>query len=679
MAGMQDRYTEHTTTNRHLFPVTIIVLAFFTAAGQHWGVDPDAFMLAQYGRAIAEGHWSKYTPSAESSTGSTSLLYPFLLALPPKSVAGTPLALWWIWLLDAACFVWIVFGTRRLANNLGGDGNLAGLLAATCGPLVYNCLGGTDMPVFTVLFLWMLVCASESRLAFTTLLALLGALVRPEGILGIVIVGVVLSIGPKARTRIVGLSCVGAALVSAIITFGTNRLLTGTWQFQSLVRKGYFASFPFTGAAIRTLHDLTLITRELLLGLNHDRALYFFPVVAGVAALMGILRFVATGTILHRRITTAWLLVGVAALMLNASSGWQGHQYDRHLLWLFPGWLIFIAAGAKPPQLRLRPTLSRFLPWILVGYQIATLPFFASQCHQQAVTNRAQSQFIARMDSVLPAAARIGIINFPHLAFFTGQREFVHLGGYVTPRFSSAGSPLVSLEILKHEAGTRFDYWLLTDLERDSPLANGLRGRKILQENRLAAGPGRLGIYRAEWSPLLAGVSPVSPEVRDRLHNRQLTDRMDVGYDFDEAVHRYRTALHTRNSVCLPLKVAGPVGCCTTPVIEIGRLIEQSESFDVFCLTGRAMTAVIRTCAAAVRSARTSRGTLHSQEIQFSGPLRLKVCVEPDWITTVTVPLQQNGNLSEAIFSIPAEAVRSSPIRLRIEGRYISLAWWFYQ
>ncbi|HIE10295.1 MAG TPA: hypothetical protein EYP62_01625 [Kiritimatiellae bacterium] len=676
---MQENLAERTTARRLIFPVTLIVTAFFTLSGQHWGVDADAFMLAQYGRAIAEGRWSSYTPSAEPSTGSTSLLYPFLLALPSKPAAGTPLALWWIGLLDAACFAGIVFGTRRLAHNLGGDGNLAALLTATCGPLLYNCLGGTDMPVFTVLFTWLLVCTSERRPRFAALFALLGALVRPEGILGAAIIGVVLSTAPQARTRIAGLSCVGAALASAIVTFGANRLLTGTWQFHSLLRKGYFASFPFTGAVIRSLHDLAVMARELLFGLNHDRALYFFPVVAGVTALMGILWIALTGTPSHRRIVTAWLLVGTAALMLNASSGWQGHQYDRHLLWLFPGWLILIAAGAKAIHRRLAPTLPRFLPWILVGYQITTLPYFASQRHQQAVTNRAQAQFAARMESVLPTTARVGIINFPHLAFFTRQREFVHLGGYVTPRFSAAGSPLISLEILKHEAGTRFDCWLLTDLERDSPLVGRLRGRPILREDRLAAGPGRLGVYRAVWTPLLAGVQPISPKLRDRLRKLQLTDRMDIGYDFDEAIHRYRAAVGARNAVRLPLKVVGPVGRSSSQVIEIGRLIDRSESFDVFCVTGRAVVAVVRTCARAVLSSRTARGKLRSQEIRFSGPLRLKIHVGSRSPIAVNIPLQQKGSLSEAMFTIPAEAVESSPVRLRIEGRYISLAWWFYQ
>ena len=121
----------------------------------------DLYVVCQYARSFAEGHPFQYNPGEPASTGATSLLHTMLLGVAHACGArGEGLVAFAI-IAGAGFFVAAVLLARRVGARLGGgpEGLLAGGLMAFGGPVVWGFLYGSDMALFMLLCLWLLVLA----------------------------------------------------------------------------------------------------------------------------------------------------------------------------------------------------------------------------------------------------------------------------------------------------------------------------------------------------------------------------------------------------------------------------------------------------------------------------------------------------------------------------------------
>src|SRR5262249_14386855 len=114
--------------------VAVVFLGFMLAATEGHFIPQvvDLYLVCQYARAIVEGHPFRYNPGEPPSSGATSLLYTFALAIPDAlGIRGEGLVAFAI-LAGAACYVGSVLLACAAATRLAGrrEGLLAGLLVA---------------------------------------------------------------------------------------------------------------------------------------------------------------------------------------------------------------------------------------------------------------------------------------------------------------------------------------------------------------------------------------------------------------------------------------------------------------------------------------------------------------------------------------------------------------------
>jgi arabinofuranosyltransferase len=190
----------------------VAVLGYWTAA---WvlGVEgalplDDSYIHGHFARQLAAGHGLTYNPG-EWVAGSTSPLWTALLALAGESLW----VLAWSKVLGVGLLLAITFLTMGLARDLGlGTGwtRVAGALIGSTSWLVWSALSGMEILLFAAVVLQVLrLHQAEQRVGGRMLLSIplaaLSVLVRPEGLLLLVVVAglVLFREGPSGRFRAV--------------------------------------------------------------------------------------------------------------------------------------------------------------------------------------------------------------------------------------------------------------------------------------------------------------------------------------------------------------------------------------------------------------------------------------------------------------------------------------------
>jgi hypothetical protein len=479
----------------------------------------DTLMFMQYARALACGHPYEYQLGDSPSTGSTSHLYPALLAV--FYVAG----LRGENLYYASLFINVAFYVSAIV--------LTGLLAAAIlphlmwlamaltilsGPVLLGAFGQTDMGLFMVcaLGVWVALLYGRHLAAFAALTAAVWT--RPEGAL--VAFAVTLSglFFLRRSRRAAVWAFVG---LCGLLQFGAvllwNRWLTGTLTFHSVLGKGYWVFHPWMGAVKRTAREAAHLVLWLLMGWPtaqyQFRLLYGWPILSGLLLAAGWLRALRDEKGARRAFSIGVFTVLSGAVLVTAAGGWQGYFYDRHLAWIFPFTTILISGGANwfyEHRLRSpRTTRAPLLTLLLTGYAALMFPVFVGNLRMSALTTGSQAHFAQQtVPQIVPDGGRIGILNFPGLAYVLPNHTLVHLGGYISPRFAAPADFIAAIETLKHEPEKRFAYWLLSRIEQRHPTLKSVIGPSLAMETDVFPDSMRLGLLRADFSALDRGMEP---------------------------------------------------------------------------------------------------------------------------------------------------------------------------
>ncbi|MEI8243893.1 MAG: hypothetical protein WCI17_11540 [bacterium] len=642
---------------------------------------PDSLQFMQYARAIAEGHPYRYVAGDAPSTGSTSHLYPLLLAIPyalgahGEALGACSLA------LQAACFLALVvlagLAARRLAP---GAAPLAAWLTAVCGPLVFTCLQQSDMGVFAVLALGFFAALLHRRHVLAGALLTLAVWCRPEGMLMAASVLLCGLLATRETGRRIYLRLGSWGVIQAAAVLILNHALTGRLAFDSIACKGYFHQQPFLGAARLTAGSLASLFQGFTLNLSSTgRELYAVPLAAGLCMLIGLALRVAGPPIRAATPTRWWLLTWLGGMTLTAMGGWQGYAHDRHLAWMFPFLAIFAAAGLQD----LASAWPRPRVWLLAGiglagYQAVLLPYFASEHAEVAQRTAAHSRFIASMHTALPPEKRIGLMNYPGAAWDMPGRHVTHVGGYVSPAFVTADAFASNIEILRHRRDLRFDYWLLVPDEMRLPLVAPLLGSCVAQEQPCFPKAAGMVLHAADWSTLSAPIEPLSPGAVQAVRGLNRTDRLDVGYGADEASHGYRLRgepPQTRLRASVTTRtIAGQ------PVTEAARAVLGSETFHIRATPGQPVRIVLRTASRLSADVRCFDETFAGHDLAFEAASRVAVSVDDGEPLLYVLPLGTNDAAwSEAVLDLPAAAIRRPDPAITVAGEHIAACYWFYQ
>jgi hypothetical protein len=672
--------------------VVVVFLAFMLAATQGHFVPQvvDLYLVCQYAKAIAEGHPFRYNAGDPPSTGATSLLYTFGLAVPQAlGVRGEGLIAFAI-VAGAACYAGSVLLARKVAARLAGprEGNLAGLLVALGGPVVWSFLYGSDIALFLLLALWLLerwLASAEAGTPRWTIPGVLLALARPEGLPIAMMLALGWTVSDRARRRrdLRPWLPVAAGLFVLVL----YRVLTGSWVGTSVEDKSLVASYGLNqGFAVATEYAIDLI-RGLLLGLYPSQvpigisrgwASLFFPPLALV--LLAVVAIVPPPPL--RRAVAGWLAMVGLLFALVTPSVFLGAQFQRYVLWAFPGLLALVAAGLgratsaaiRDPGRERAAFRAVAIVWIALG-TLSTLRLAALYGEIAGDVYRrdlAAAQWIQK--NLPPGVAMANIAT--SVEYLTGHRN-LNLHGVTSPEFfgdHAAEREADTFEGLRRMPVERRPPYLITTVSTQDrfPIMKELVSGPTLF--RSASFNDEIEIYRARYELLEGSHDPISRPAGPGGPLAEV-DRLNVCDSREEAAHEYRFSSSTGAfSLWGTVRIDAYPGSAA-PLADGGRAILGWESFRVAAQPGRDLLVVTRVAPA-----------IDANLLQVGGPRRVGVefaeaalIASIDGLPAFKEVFHSQPGWTERVLRVPGNLVRNDRPRLEIGGRYPSFQYWFYQ
>ncbi|MBR1922079.1 MAG: hypothetical protein IJ829_08825 [Kiritimatiellae bacterium] len=624
---------------------------------------PDTLLYMQAARRIVEGHAFSFSAGVAASTGTTSVLYPFVLAVPYAFGATGDSLVAAGFALNAVFYLVFLFGWGfALTRILEGRGVVLAALAllALSPQPAYCALSQSDIGLWmAVSGLFAAAFAGERPVVCAVLLAL-GPWVRPEGMI-LVVAFCAYAVFVRRRSEVV---TAAVGVLSVVGVFALNVVLSGRAQFSSVANKGHFTVYSLPQAVYMTAVDLIQTLKGFALGLSDQppRVFFVIPVLGALFFLWGLFAHDWNRRTGPR--TLALLLAALGGVATVAMSGWQNTNMDRYIAWIFPLVAAFVAEGAVrvaacvPDSGARRVVLS--LPCLYAA--CASVVMFAVY-HGNSRDSALIQEFARDCESLMPPGASVGGQARSGMAYEFSDRRFAHLSGIYSPEFR-AKEPLAAVEILKNEPETRFDYWILTPDSGFGAAFGDATGEQV------AVGPLGMELRKARWAALDEAAK--APDAK----GLSLVSRVDVGYEKDEKAADYRSVQKYSHKDFDPfVKVAE--GKDGRKMVEVARMVAGCDEMSVPLAPGRDVRVVMRTFGACDV---VSRGSFASSRVSYAiaSPARMNIAVDGRLVSSAEFSCATNS-FSDVEMTIPGSAIAAPLSRVAFLGDHIACGYWFYQ
>jgi hypothetical protein len=374
MAARIARLTARLRPHAHEIAISIaaIGLAWTFAASvlQHtrpFGLPlDDAYIYMTYARQFGRGQPFTYFPGGGYSAGSTSVLWPMLLA-PFWALGARGHALVWVSFgmctaLYAATCVACYRLVRQIAGPIGDPigGPIAGLVAAALvlaiAPFAWTALAGMEVAFASTLLVATLILLARAphdgpppRLLAAALMAT--SLSRPEATMLVVVIAGVAILQRLRRRDLRAAAWWAAPLLAPALWVTANKLFAGNFMPNTGVAKSHFYLPGFDWAYWWTA--VTTQTGEMLKQLLWDgTSPLVWPRLVAVLWLVGAVRVLAWARRERRWLVGVLVVIAPLALVVAviASSGaWNFHNY-RYIAPAFPLLMITVGCALAPPR-----------------------------------------------------------------------------------------------------------------------------------------------------------------------------------------------------------------------------------------------------------------------------------------------------------------------------------------
>lgn len=642
---------------------------------------PDTMLYCQAARRIVEGHLFSFSEGALPSTGTTSHLYPFVLAVPYALGCTGDMMFRAGFALNALFYLVFLVGWGVVVAKKcqGGVSQVTAVVAiALSGQSAFSAFSQTDIGFWMAVSALLAAGYATRRPWLYGPLLIVAPWVRPEGmfcVLAFALAAVVsmnryCQLGDE-RIRRRDVAILAIAVASTVAVFVFNFVLTGHMGFSSLAHKGHLATKPLAQAVYAIAVDGMTLFKSFVIGLpgGAPRDFCFVPVLGAV--------FLWTAIIVRnwRRDgdwrELAWLFAVGGGFLSVAQSGMMNMNIDRYLAWALPTILLLMAAGAGMISEWLRSTIKRFwwpLPCALIvlfGAVMSVVHVF--MLHMTSCESDVKRDFAARCNLVMEPDASVGSWNSGGIYEMPG-RHLAQLSGVYSPEFMSRYAGTGAFEILKNEPETRFDYLLVTE----SVDQHGLGSNGAFDDSvQVLVGPKSCQLRRMNWRSFAAAAKTPMPPAPGLV----LTDRVDVGYDSDEIRSGYSVLPAYDVSPFDPVVFCGENG--DVRMVDVGRVIVGGDTMFVDVTPGKDLYVVMRTFPRQKVVQPSIDGGGWS-DYAFANPLRLSVLVNGVSAGVVTIAYSDKG-FSDVAFSIPASLITSSRPEIAFMGDHIACCYWFFQ
>lgn len=666
-----------------IFALALVYLRQATAFGTNAPLMPvdDAYIHFQYARQAAMGEPFVYNPGQDPSSGATSLLYPFILAIGYK-LGFTGLSLgYWAYLVGALALLATAVTVRAASLAAGLPQWLSivmGAAIAAWGALVWHAFSGMETALVVAFTLTTFHFFERGKLSLFVAVASILAMLRPEAsIMAVIASGLyflreLLPVirrllshgrGGEGQNASSSTTCLPRPLfhytvlvlpvAAAAIQPLLNHALTGTSSAAGSQAKSLLSIVPFDLVYIanRALENFVSAWESFLFGISSD-GIWILPPLIGVAALLGLLR-IARRRPANALLPLLWLILIFAAISTLDTAGWHFRRYQMPLLALaFPLTAQAAAALATRPRSRARLVgytliLAVFLNQLFFAYNAANVESVAAQ-------PLSMSQWIAEntpVDSLI-AVHDVGLIRY------MGGRDTLDMVGLTTPGMADAwrnGPGAVGEALIA--SPRRPDYIAAYDDARGlSYLEDSLYGELLAgfrhefnPSSNVALGGEFQGIYRPTWDGAEAAMEPRVDAVRTYLEEFTLTDTVNIAELTNEREHSYTWRNVSRfDGFASEIYLLDVPGCSAEcRVLDGGRRMNGGESFTLAAQQGQDHVLVSR---------------FHAP----NGGL-IRVVINDAFVTERILPFIA-GQFVEIPTLIPAEVVTASALSVRIES-----------
>lgn len=644
----------------------------------------DSYIYLTYAKQFGRGQLFSYYPGGGYSAGSTSVLWPMLLA-PFWALGARGHALVWVSFglctaLYAATCVGVHHVVRRIAGELPGV--VAAALVLGIAPFAWTSLSGMEVAFAAALLVAMILLLldqPDTGRPTKRLIAVLAAasLSRPEATLLVAGVVGVAMLGRLRKRDLRSAAWWLAPLAAPALWLAANKLLAGQLFPNTGVAKSHFYLPGFDWAYWFSTVG-TLIGR-LAKGLFWDGASpLVWPRLVAALWLVGAVRVVLWARAERRYLVGALILASPFVLMLAviASSGLWNFQNYRYIAPAFP--LLAITAGCAATVRWAHPLARRgAVAAALVGVALfARAAFPGLRADMRVFAQGAMdtnTQVVAIGDYLhrkLPDAS-IMFHDAGAIAYYGDGKVYDMLGLVTNHQAGIANNgPGARFEFLEampaDQRPTHFAYypaWLGTDefygeVLYTTPLRPGFEPRRMV-------GDSNMQVITANWDHVGTGERPL-----DDQPGWAVVDRLDIADLASERAHAWRGALGRRSLGDPTAKwsfVGREVGARGL-VLDGGRTIRGGrEDFTLALDPAKPARLVLRTGgAASVPYQEAMRASVELQLVDDTGHV----------LGRQTLP-EPPGSFVEVAFDLPAGS--ATTLHTEASGPYRVFHWFTLQ
>lgn len=570
----------------------------------------DVFIHFDFARATARGYPFEWSEGNGYSSGGTSLLYPFVLALGYYvGFRGLDLMIW-AGMVACATVLATLLGARRLFRGLPvWTSYLAPIAFLGVGALSWTLFSGMEVALFLGLWAGALVAWDDLRKAARTghvtrlhgtVLGGAGALLvatRPEAAPVVALFGctaavaVLRSRGKRAAIETLLLS--GAPGVAVLAAHSAaNLLLTGDTTAAGALVKLELHHPHLTGSQVWDSWVFHLKYQVLRVTQYHFSELPWMGWGVWILAALG---FLFSSTRPYAALLWTSALLWVATVSLNGQVRWQNERYSMPAV----AWLLLAAAlglgavlaHARAPERRSWVRRSMWaLPALALTACVAIYQaprfrdqvWFFGRASRNIFDQQVTAGWVLLGTEPKPRRVLLGDAGAIPYTSDVPALDLIGLGGYQGLPFARATrhGAAAAVELIERIPGpSRPDYLALYPSWWEVlPLWFGKRHAEVPVRGNVICGGASKVLYRADWSPLDHSNEPFSVQGTERL-----IDSVDVADLLSETSHELR--VHPRVAGHVAMKILSDPRVTRKGLFDAGRTLHHGVALD-FRLTG---------------------------------------------------------------------------------------------
>lgn len=632
----------------------------------------ESLLTYSYARAMAEGRPYTLNEGEPTSTGVPGHLLVPLLALFCALGVGDS----WLptvgYALSAVCYLGLVALVWLSAARVRpGSEGLAAALVVLSGQTMWTLFSQTDLGLFVLLAAACFCAAVHERYRLLGVLLVLLVFAHAGGaILTLSLTMAVMWGMAKSHRPPRGLTGAAAAgLLGTVAVAGLNYLVGGQALPMGTALNLNVAYGPPPQAMLNALPDIAKSALRIAYGLSDDqRRAYLVPLLGGALATWGAIKHRGPGW----RPGVWWALAAGGLLVFHVLTGELGPESDERIAWFLPIWFLYSAAGLHDLQSRWRWRGGHgVIAVVLLAFQAAGALYHAGELAERTASMGSNFQFLDRVRRNMPGSRTIGDVDLPGMKYLLPGQVIRSVEGGVTRGLQVGGARAHQLEMLRHDPGLRFEFWLFRLPNAGRSWHPVFVGSQVDAERPVFGTNLSLAVYRADWSSIEDTTRPLSPAILTLVGRGELVDRLDVGYRPDEERCGYQVSEPVAGQRLEPFSDTLMLG--ERKVTDVGRLSLERERFHIQTRPGRMMLIVLRT------TGFTRLPMIPGERFPMGWPREISVRVDGRDAGALPLDAADPAAFSEFAMVIPAEMIERDSAEFVIEGPHVSFGYWFYQ